>query len=142
MRRTLTALTLLLWSTTALAGRHAIEGQVLDRNGQPIDRAIISLDPGHVELVTDRDGRFLIDYLRRDDGQRTRMAKKTLYTLEVFKPGFHTTSLTIDYRKGTLVLDQLTLTEETIELREDDTILDPGAYEEQSESTGVSYEGQ
>ncbi|MCO4743425.1 MAG: carboxypeptidase regulatory-like domain-containing protein [Proteobacteria bacterium] len=140
--RGLLTLALLLASTPAMAGRHYIEGSVLDRNGQPIDRAIVSLAPGNVELVTDREGRFLIDYLRRDDGQRTRMSKKTVYTLEVFKPGFHTASLTIDYRKGPLLLETVTMVEESIELREDGTPLDPNQFEDRADSTGVSYEGQ
>jgi hypothetical protein len=135
-------LTTLLLSAPALAGRHFIEGQVVDRNGDPVDRAVVSLSPGFVELVTDRDGRFLIDYLRNEDGSRTKMGKRTLYTLEIYKPGFHLQTLQIDYRKGPLVMDASVLVEETIELREDDTPLDPGLYSDRADSTGVSYEGQ
>lgn len=140
--RPLSVLAILLLSGPAFAGRHYIEGQVVDRNGEPVDRAIVSLDPGFVELVTDREGRFLIDYLRREDGQRAKMAKKTVYTLEIYKPGFHLHSLTIDYRKGPLALEVSTLVEDSVELREDDTPLDPSLYTDRADSTGVSYEGQ
>lgn len=140
--RTLTVLFGLLLAPSALAGRHYIEGQVVSRNGEPLDRAVISLQPGFVELVTDREGRFLIDYLRREDGTRTKMARKTLYTLEIYKPGFHVKSIQIDYRKGPLALDAAVLVEETIELREDDSPIGTELYSDRADSTGVSYEGQ
>ncbi|TNE89114.1 MAG: carboxypeptidase regulatory-like domain-containing protein [Deltaproteobacteria bacterium] len=142
MRTTAIASLFLFLATPALAGRHFIEGQVLTRNGEPVDRAIVSLEPGFVELVTDREGRFLIDYLRKEDGSRTKMSKKTVYTLEIYKPGYHVHTLTIDYRKGPLVLDLTPLVEESVELREDETPLDPNLYTDRADSTGVSYEGQ
>ena len=53
-----------LWAASAWGAGHFITGQVIDRNGQPVNRAVISLAPGNVKLVTDREGMFLIDYLR------------------------------------------------------------------------------
>ena len=60
---------LLLSPASAEAGRNQIGGQILDRNGEPVNRAIVSLVPGNVQLMTDREGNFLIDYLRDEDGE-------------------------------------------------------------------------
>ncbi len=132
----------LLLPSTALAGKHAITGRVIDRNGEPVDRAIVSLDPGNVELVTDRDGRFIIDYVRAGDGTRLKLMKKTDYTLEVFKPGFHTTSEAFYFKRGAHVLPTFTLKEETLAIQDDDADLDPELYQDATHSAGANYEGQ
>ena len=132
----------LLLPSTALAGRHFIAGQVVDRNGEPVDRAVVSLTPGRVELVTDREGRFLIDYLRDDDGERIKLSKKTDYQLEVFKPGFHAETRSFFYKKGSMELKAFTMVEETIDIRDEGENLDPELFSEQTSNTGATYEGQ
>ncbi|MBT3220639.1 MAG: carboxypeptidase regulatory-like domain-containing protein [Proteobacteria bacterium] len=132
----------LLLTPPALAGRHYIMGNVQDRNGEPIDRAIITLQPGNVQLVTDREGRFLIDYLRDEEGQRVRLSKKTTYTLEVFKPGFHISSTDFYFKAGSLEVEPITVVEETIQIADDGQDLDPDLYQDATHSAGANYEGQ
>jgi hypothetical protein len=129
-------------STPALAAKHYFEGKVVDRNGKPLDRAMVSVKPGDVQLVTDREGRFLIDYLRDDSGDRVKLKKKTTYTVEVFKPGFHMKSVSLEYKRGAVILEPLTLVEETIEVRDDGKELDPALYRTETNSSGANYEGQ
>jgi len=127
---------------SAAAAGHSISGQVLDRNGEPIQRAVVSLAPGSVQLVTDQDGRFLIDYLRDDEGKRSKLKKRTMYALEVFKPGYHVHALSVDYKRGEVVLQAFTLTEETITVEDMDDNLDPGLFQDSSHNSGANYEGQ
>ncbi len=126
----------------AVAGRHQIIGRVIDRNGEPVARAIVSLDAANVELVTDRDGRFVIDYARDRYGERTRLAKKTDYKLEIFKPGFHTHTEAFYYKRGTHEFATFTLSSETIRIEDDRMDLDPELHQTQTQSTGATYEGQ
>lgn len=133
---------LLLFATPAMAGRHSISGEVKDRNGTPLDRVVITLKPGNVQLVTDREGRFLIDYLRDEEGQRTRIGKRTDYAIEVFKPGFHIETRTFYYKAGPLVLEPFRMTEETIAIRDEGENLDPEIYSTGTTNTGATYEGQ
>lgn len=134
-------LTAILLVSSAWAGNR-LEGQVLDRNGEPVDRAIVSLVPGNVQLMTDREGRFLIDYLRDDKGERARLKGRTSYVLEVFKPGFHAQALDVAYRSGPLALPVVTLVEETIEVEIGDENLDPALFGDPSHAGGAAYEGQ
>lgn len=141
------ALCLLLAACPAIAGKHYISGRVIDRNGDPVDKALITLRPNidkevEVQLVTDREGRFLVDYLRDGEGERARLAKRAPYDLEVYKPGFHVRDLNFDYRKGELQLETVMMTEDTIEVSDDDVDLDPDAYEQRTHSAGANYEGQ
>lgn len=132
-----------LWvSTPASAAKHLITGQVIDRNGEPVSRAVVSLSPGNVELVTDREGRYLIDYLRDDSGERVRLERKVDYTLEVFKPGFHTFTSTFFFKKGELVVDTVTMVEETIDTQDFPENLDPALYSRPTQAAGANYEGQ
>ena len=135
------ALAALLFATPALA-RNAISGEVKDRNGAPLDRVIITLKPGNVQLVTDREGRFLVDYLRDDEGERTKLSKKTDYAIEIFKPGFHLETRTFYYKSGELILDPFTMVEETIAVRDEGENLDPDIYSTGTTNTGATYEGQ
>lgn len=128
--------------SAAWAGRHAILGQVTDRNGAPLPGAIVSLAPGAVELVTDREGRFAIDYLRDADGARTRLAKRTDYTLEVFRPGYHVVRRSFSYKRGGLLVEGLTLTEEALTFEDPGDNLDPAIYADPTHSGGANYEGQ
>jgi hypothetical protein len=151
MSRTLLALLALATALPAAAGKHYIAGRVIDRNGDPIDQAVVTLTPqvedageeaANVQLVTDREGRFLVDYLRDDDGERTRLERRVEYALEVYKPGFHTREIAFYYKKGELQVDTLMMTEDTIEVREEEVDLDPGTYEQSTHSAGANYEGQ
>ena len=129
-------------SSSALAGKHAIVGQVVDRNGQPVDRAIVSLEPGNVQLVTDREGRFLIDYLRDETGERTKLAKKSDYTLEIFKAGYHIETRAFFFKRGTVEVDRVTLVRDTIEMADDTSGMDPADFDQATHSAGANYEGQ
>ncbi len=129
-------------ASPAFAARNRLSGQVLDRNGEAIERAVVTLDPGNVQLVTDGDGRFTIDYLRDDGGERSRLLKKTKYTFDVYKPGFHTFTLSIYYKKGEVMLEPVTLAEDTVDIQDIPANLDPGAYGDPTHSAGANYEGQ
>ncbi len=126
----------------AQAGKNHITGQVVDRNGQPLARAVVSLSPGDVYLVTDREGWFLINYLREEDGRRTRLDKKVDYQLEVFKVGYHTYNGSIAYKRGVYEVDTVTMIEETVDVSEFPVNLDPDLYSHPTSSSAASYEGQ
>ena len=132
----------LLLAASAWGAKHSIAGRVVDRNGEPMSRAVVSLSPGNVELVTDRDGRFLVDYLRDEAGERVKMQKKTEYALTVFKPGFHDFAVAIPYKRGPLELEQVTMIEETIAVDDFPENLDPALYSRPAQSAGATYEGQ
>ena len=133
---------LLLAPVTACAGSRAISGQVIDRNGQPVPQAIVSLEPGNVEVVTDAEGRFDIGYLRDDRGDRKALAARTAYRVEAFKVGFHVADRAVDYRSGQLALPPLTLTPETIEVAPAAVDLDPARDGEAVRAAGATYEGE
>lgn len=123
-------------------GKRIITGKVLDRNGQPVPRAIVSLEPGGVEMITDREGGFTIDYLRDPEGRRIPLARRTDYQLEVLKPGFHSSSQEIYFRRGLMTVQPITLLEDTIEVGPSEGDLDPGAYRDRAHSDGSNYEGE
>ena len=126
----------------ACASHRAITGSVLDRNGDPIERAIVSVHPGGVEIVTDQNGRYVIDYLRTADGNRTDLRKKTEYQLEAFLPGYHITRASLSYRRGKVEADPITLVPDTVRMSESDADLDPSLYPDRSQSAGSTYEGE
>lgn len=135
----------------AFAARPAISGQVLDRNGNGLAKAYVTLGPppgdkaatlGTCEIVSDRDGNFLIDYLRDDEGERVKLKKRVEYVLEVFKPGYHTYSVQLAYRRGLLVADTVTMVEDTIDVKDLPENLDPALYRLATQSSGATYEGQ
>jgi hypothetical protein len=132
-----------LWlALNAQAANHSIGGAVVDRNGDPVARAIVSLTPGNVELVTDRDGKFQIDYLRDASGERIKLGKKTDYTLEVFKPGYHAFTVGVTYRHGPHLVETVTMVEETIDVTDFPENIDPALYSSPTQSSGATYEGQ
>jgi hypothetical protein len=135
-------LLILMVCPAAHGGQHAIEGDVVDRNGEPVHRAIVTLLPGNVQMVTDRDGHFIINYLRNDEGKRIRLAKRTDYVVEVFKPGFHAANKAVAYRRGLYVVEGFTLIDEAIRVEDLDDNLDPSLYTDPSHSSGATYEGQ
>ena len=132
----------LLLSPAAMAGKHIISGTILDRNGEPVDRVTISLMPGNVQLVTDREGHFHIDYLRDDQGERIRLAKRTDYQLEIFKPGYHSQTYNFYYNKGLQELDRFTVIEDTIQVQDHGENLDPTLHAQPTNTSGATYEGQ
>ncbi len=149
MRFTLAFALLSSLAAPALAGTHSIATQVTDRNGGGLGRTIVSLAPKAsdakpytVELVTDRQGQVLIDYLRDTEGERTKLSKKTEYVIEVFKPGYHPFSTSFFYKKGELVLDPVVLVEETIEVEDVAENLDPATTPDSTHAAGANYEGQ
>ena len=142
LRSCLLLLVPLALAAPAHAGKHSVQSQVLTRNGQPVAKAIIKLDPGNVELVTDREGRFLIDYLRDEVGERVKFAKKTDYAIEVFKVGYHPFTTTFYFKRGELVLDDVVLVEKTIRVDDVPENIDPGTTTETTHAAGATYEGQ
>ncbi len=142
MQKSLILALLLAAPLTGCAGKHVISGTVIDRNGQPVPRAIVSLEPGGVEMITDREGGFTIDYLRDPEGRRIPLARRTEYTLGVLKPGFHAVSEQVEFKRGTLTLSPLTLLEDTIEVGPSEGDLDPGRYRDRAHSDGSNYEGE
>ncbi len=121
---------------------HAIYGNVLNRNGEPLERVVVSLAPGNVELVTDEYGRFTIDYLRDETGARVKLQKRADYEVALFKPGFHNASTTFYFKRGELVLEVLSMTEYTIRVDAGEENIDPGEYPDRAQNNGAAYEGE
>lgn len=130
------------WVQSGCAHRRAISGQVIDRNGQPMDRVLVRLDPGNVEVITDSEGFYRIDYLRDDRGNRIPIDRKLEYRIEAFRLGFHIHESNLFYKRGQLILDPLTLTEDTIRIQPNQLSIDPAAYPDRTQSTGATYEGE
>ena len=126
----------------AHAATHALSGQVVDRNGAPVARVNVAVAPGNVEIITDETGRFRIDYLRDDKGERIRLARRTTYTFTFFKVGYHEATTTVEYRRGELALSTVTLREDTLELSDSSDNLDPAATTARDAASGGSYEGE
>lgn len=135
---------LILLATLLVAGcaKHQISGQVVDRNGKPLDRVVVSLDPGGVELVTDAEGAFLIDYLRDERGQRMRLDRKANYSLQLLKPGYNKQKLDFYYKRGELALETVTLDEDTIRVAPGPEDIDPARFKDRTQSEGSTYEGE
>jgi hypothetical protein len=133
-----------LWALLASEAHAAnlIGGRVVDRNGQPLPRAIISLSPGNVEMVTDQDGRFVINYLRDESGERVKLDAKTDYTLEVFLTGYHTFTVAVPFRRGEVEVETVTMVEESLDVQDLADIIDPARYSTSTQSSGASYIGQ
>ena len=131
---------LLLW--VACATHHVITGQVLDRNGQPVERANVALAPGNVEIITDDDGRFAIDYSRDAEGTRAKLSRRTDYTVEFFKVGYHPQQQTFYYKRGEHPLEPVTLTEDTVRVETSIVDIDPAKFPDRQQAAGGSYEGE
>ncbi len=131
-----------LLASSGCTRHHAIYGTVLDRNGEPLERVVVGLSPGNVELVTDEYGRFTIDYLRDETGARTKLARRSDYEVSLFKPGFHNASTTFYFKRGELLLDPLNMTEDTIRVEAGEENIDPGLYPDRAQNNGAAYEGE
>jgi hypothetical protein len=115
---------------------------VIDRNGDPVERVNVTLAPGNVEIITDETGKFMVDYLRDEEGNRTRLQKRTEYTVTFFKVGFHEQKLTFLYKRGEHLLETVTLKEETIKVDPSADVIDPSAFPDRQQDAGGSYEGE
>ena len=131
-----------LISSPSAWARPAIHGTVQDRNGQPMARVNVRVVPGNVEIVTDDEGKFTIDYLRDDAGDRVRLSKRTTYTFEVYKLGFQLAKADLEYTHGEVELGPVTLTPDTITVRASATDLDPANAPDTDAQGGGSYEGE
>lgn len=127
---------------TGCAPHHAIMGKVVDRNGEPMDRVIISVDPGAVEMITDSDGAFMVDYLRDDAGERVKLARRSNYTIEAFRTGYHIARTDVYFKKGELLMEPITLAEDTIRVDGSEDNIDPALYPDRTQSAGATYEGE
>lgn len=134
--------TLSFFAFVGCATTQVIAGSVIDRNGEAVDRAIVTVSPGNVEIITDRQGSFAVDYLRDEAGERTKLERRTDYTVEVFKPGYHLGTSTFYFKKGELLLEPLTLKEDTIRVVGSSESIDPALYPDRSHSSGANYEGE
>jgi hypothetical protein len=127
---------------TAQAKGRAIEGQVVDRNGQGLGMVSVSLAPGNVEIVTEPDGSFRIDYLRDARGERIKIGRRTEYQVVLFRVGWHEQQLAVSYRRGELSLAPITLQEDIIRVENSDENIDPGSHTDPAQNAGGSYEGE
>lgn len=134
----------MIWPLLLLgcASKRAIHGQIVDRNGEPMDRVIVSLQPGNIELVTDSEGRFVIDYLRDEAGGRINLSAREAYVLEVFRAGYHVHEQPFFYSRGSFELEPLTLTEDTIRIGPSEADIDPARFPDRTSSSGSAYEGE
>ncbi|MEZ4236096.1 MAG: carboxypeptidase-like regulatory domain-containing protein [Myxococcota bacterium] len=105
-------------SSAAWAGGPVIAGVVTNQNGDPMPRATVSLQPGNVEVATDREGRFEFSYLRDDQGERIKLEKRQTYRLEVFKTGFHLVELDVPYKRGAHEVDPVSMLPETLRVQD------------------------
>ena len=135
------ALTLAAMATSA-CGPHLINGQVIDRNGEPVARAIVGFQPGNVEIVTDGEGRFMVDYLRDEAGERVKLKRRTDYAVEIFKPGFHVSAQDFYYKRGELIMEPIVLKEDSIRVIGSEEIYDPSDHRDRTHSSGQSLEGE
>jgi len=133
-----------LFSMTAAAcAPRVISGNVMDRNGNPIERANVRVAPGQVEQITDASGYFMIDYYRDELGELGKLKARTDYQFEVFKAGYHLyKSDAVYYKRGEYILEPITLKEDTIRVMGNDSNIDPELYPDRSHSAGASYEGE
>jgi hypothetical protein len=140
MNRSFAAFVAILLSSCAT--RNAIVGKVVDRNGQPMDRVIVSLKPGDVELITDNQGGFAIDYMRDQNAKRIKLEKRQDYSIELFRTGYHVGKLDFYYKRGELVLEPVTMNEDTIRVENPDVEVDPTQFRERTQGGGATYEGE
>ncbi len=140
MKRVLVTSVLLL--ATVGCASHQISGTIVDRNGQALERVIITVEPGNVQLVSDQAGAFTIDYLRDEAGERVKLDKKSDYSVEAFKVGYHIADTSLYYKRGELLLEPIVLKEDTIRVSGTEADIDPGQYPDRSQSSGATYEGE
>jgi hypothetical protein len=126
----------------ACTAHHAISGSVVDRNGEPVERAIVTLEPGNVQIVTDQDGAWEVDYLRDEEGERIKLDKRTDYTVEAFKAGYRPEEIDLYYKRGELPTEPLVLKEDTIRVVPSEQDIDPDSHPDRTHGSGANYEGE
>lgn len=134
--------TTLLVPGIAWAKKPAIYGSVVDRNGETVARVNVKMAPGNVEIITDESGKFKIDYLRDDEGNRIKLNKRVDYEIEYFKLGYHPEKQSFYFKRGELFLEPVTLKEDSIAVKTSSDNIDPGLYPDRSQTGGGSYEGE
>ena len=127
---------------TGCGASRAITGTITDADGRPLDRAIVSMEPGGVQLVTNREGEFVIDYLRDESSDRTALQKKQTYTLDVYKPGFSIQQLDLYYKGGEHIVAPIALSTEQLSVQDDGQNLVPSLELDRTSTGGATYEGQ
>ena len=138
----MTPVLLLAFADVAFAAKPVILGSCLDRNGAPVERVNVKLSPGDVDIITDETGTFRIDYLRDEAGERTKLAKRTDYSIEYFKVGFHPETATFYFKRGELILEPVTLKQDTIKVDHSTDNIDASLYPDRAQTSGGSYEGE
>ena len=133
---------LVLCGVVGCAQHHAITGAVIDRNGEPLDRVIVSVAPGNVEILSDEHGSFVVDYLRDETGERVKLLKRTDYEVTAFKPGYHESKTRFYFKRGELELEAITMREDTIRVDSGDDNIDPALYPDRAQNNGAAYEGE
>lgn len=133
---------LLLSPSAAWAKKPKLIGSVVDRNGEALARVNVKLSPGNVEIITDDSGTFSIDYLRDEEGERVKLAKRTTYEFEFFKVGYQPEKASVEFKRGELLMEPVTLKEDTISVKASSDNIDPGLYPDRGQSSGGSYEGE
>lgn len=119
-----------------------LTGTVVDRNGAPVPGAIVGLAPGNVEVVTDAEGRWVVDYLRDDEGERVRLGTRTDYEVEAFRVGYHVATTRVSYKRGDATVETITLVEDSIRIATPEDDIDPGREAGRPQATGAAYEGE
>ena len=119
-----------------------ITGTVVDRNGAPVPGVIVGLTPGNVEVLTDAEGNWAVDYLRDDAGSRIRLGTRRDYDLEVFRLGYHAATTGFRYQRGSLDTGTLTLVEDGVRVATPDDDIDPGREAALPRAAGAAYEGE
>jgi hypothetical protein len=132
----------LLAPGSAWAKKPKLFGTVVNRNGEALARVNVKLSPGNVEIITDDTGKFTIDYLRDAEGNRVKLSKKTTYEFEYFKVGYAPQKVSVDFKRGELILEPITLQEDTISVKASNDNIDPGLYPDRAQNSGGSYEGE
>lgn len=136
-------LALLLVPALAVGCAHnRISGTVVDRNGAPVAGAIVGLAPGNVEVVTDAEGRWAVDYLRDAAGERVRLDTRTAYEIEAFRVGYHVATATLEYKRGEAEAATITLVEDSIRVATPEDDIDPGREAGRPQAAGTAYEGE
>lgn len=138
----MTRLLLILLLLGGCATKRQIAGQVVDRNGEGLARVNVRLEPGNVEIITDDEGRFLVDYLRDEEGNRIKLKRKSAYTVSLFKVGYHEATSEVNYLRGELVIEPIALTEDTVRVSNSDDDIDPARFTDRAQNAGGSYEGE
>jgi hypothetical protein len=130
-----------LWWATPAGAAPGIAGRILDPEGQALEQAVITLQPGDAKVVTDPDGRFSVTYLRDEAGDRLPLRRQTDYTLVAWKPGYAEVRLKVAYTRGSVEVAAITLAREAPSVQDPAQPLDPTRAATPAIGEGATYEG-